>query len=261
MLRQLAGCEPIDCRLLIVMAHPDDETIALGGQLWRMRDAILLHITDGAPRDGEDARRLGFDNIADYAAIRRQELAQALTLGEAAHVRNIELGLSDKEAVRDLARLTSRIFGFLGHEGPAAVLTHPYEGGHPDHDAASFAVHTARRLFSSNGRPVIIEMPFYHIRNGEMATGVFRPSQTKEIVVPLDETALARKRRMADCFRTQREMLSRFPLNPERFRAAPDYDFRQPPHAGALLYETFGWDITGSEWRQRATAALEALGL
>ena len=94
-----------------------------------------------------------------------------------------------------------------------------------------------------------------------MVVGVFLPGPTDELVVPLGDAALLRKQSMVDCFRTQREMLRHFPLSPERFRMAPDYDFRQPPHAGALLYETFGWDITAADWRLRATAALEALGL
>ena len=66
---------------------------------------------------------------------------------------------------------------------------------------------------------------------------------------------------MIDCFGTQRDILGRFELDPERFRPAPAYDFRAPPHPGVLLYETFGWGIRGGEWRRRAAEALDALGL
>ena len=83
-LAQLAGHEPIVSRLLIVVAHPDDETLALGGQISRLRDALLVHLTDGAPRDGEDARGSGFtEKLQDYAAARQNELAAALVAGEA----------------------------------------------------------------------------------------------------------------------------------------------------------------------------------
>jgi LmbE family N-acetylglucosaminyl deacetylase len=261
LLAQLTGHEPICSRLLIVVAHPDDETITLGGQMWRLRDVLLLHVTDGAPRDGEDAQRLGFTELQDYAAARQNELAAALVAGEANGVRTAALGVPDKEAFLDLTGLSRQILQWVRRERPAAVLTHPYEGGHPDHDATAFAAHAACRLAESHERPVLIEMPFYHARDGQMVVGMFLPGPTDELVVPLGDTALLRKQRMVDCFRTQREMLCRFPLNPERFRIAPDYDFRQPPHAGALLYETFGWDITAADWRLRATAALEALGL
>ena len=77
------------------------------GKCWRLRDALLLHVTDGAPRDGEDARRHGFTTPADYATARRQELAAALTAGEAAGVRSAALDIPDKEAFLDLAGLAA----------------------------------------------------------------------------------------------------------------------------------------------------------
>ena len=252
---------PILQRLMIVVAHPDDETMALGGQLWRMPDALLLHVTDGAPRDGEDARRHGFAVLGDYAAARQGELAAALITGQAAGVRTAAIGLPDKEAVHSLTQLSRQLLQLMRQELPAAVLTHAYEGGHPDHDAAAFAVHAACRLLTAADRPAIIEMPFYHLHDGEMVTGRFLPSSSREITVPLGKSEIRRKHLMAECFRTQREMLGYFDLSPERFRPAPAYDFREPPYFGTLLYETFGWGITGADWRKHAEKALVELGL
>ncbi len=263
----LSGGGPILTRLLIVVAHPDDETIAIGAQLCRLRDALLVHVTDGAPRDGEDARRHGFAHLADYAAARGQELGAALIAGEAEAVRTATLGITDKDAFLDLAGLSRVVAEFLRRERPAAVLTHAYEGGHPDHDAAAFAVHMACRSIAAADRPAIIEMPFYHALDGRMVTGVFlaAPHELKaageEVAIGLGETDLQRKRRMVDCFHTQRQILSGCKLDTERFRPAPAYEFRAPPHAGALLYETFGWAISGVAWRRRAAQALAALGL
>ena len=45
----------------------------------------------------------------------------------------------------------------------------------------------------------------------------------------------------------------------ERFRLAPRYDFTQPPHAGDLHYEQFGWELTPQRWRSLAAAALKEL--
>ena len=98
---------------MIVVAHPDDETLALGGQISRLRDALLVHLTDGAPRDGEDARHHGFTAPADYAAARRKELAAALIAGEAAGVRSAALDIPDKEAYRDLAGLARQLLELL----------------------------------------------------------------------------------------------------------------------------------------------------
>ncbi len=65
---------------------------------------------------------------------------------------------------------------------------------------------------------------------------------------------------MIDCFVTQRWMLEQFDLSTERFRIAPAYDFRQPPHPGELHYETLGWGIAGADWRREAADALDVLG-
>jgi hypothetical protein len=66
---------------------------------------------------------------------------------------------------------------------------------------------------------------------------------------------------MIDCFTTQRWLLEQFDLSTERFRIAPDYDFREPPQSGELHYETLGWSIAGADWRSSATDALDRLGL
>ena len=260
-LARLKRRERVWSRIMIVAAHPDDETMGLGAQLCRFSDALLIHVTDGAPRDGEDAQRHGFANRADYAAARRSELAAALIAGEAAGVRTATLGIPDKAAFLDLAGLSRQLAEHLQRERPAAVLTHTYEGGHPDHDAAAFAVHAVCRRLGAADRPAIIEMPLYHALDGHMVTNRFLPARNPELTLRLGEADRRRKRRMVDCFCTQRELLSRFELDPERFRPAPAYDFRAPPHSGALLYETFGWGISGAQWRLRAKEALDILGL
>ncbi len=68
------------------------------------------------------------------------------------------------EVARRLAPLVARA---------DAVLTHAYEGGHPDHDAVAFAAHAAARRA---GRPVF-EMPFYHAAPEGWARQVFLPVQ------------------------------------------------------------------------------------
>jgi hypothetical protein len=65
---------------------------------------------------------------------------------------------------------------------------------------------------------------------------------------------------MIDSFTTQRWLLVQLNSAIERLRIAPDYDFRAPPHAGELHYETLGWGVSGAEWRRYAAAALTELG-
>src|SRR5436305_10827716 len=97
-LTALACPDAISARIMIVVAHPDDETIGMGAQLCRFRDALLVQVTDGAPRDGRDATAHGYATIPDYAAARRVELAAALETGEARGVRTEFIGIADQEA-------------------------------------------------------------------------------------------------------------------------------------------------------------------
>jgi hypothetical protein len=67
------------------------------------------------------------------------------------------------------------------------------------------------------------------------------------------------KRRLIACHRSQHGVLQHVPIDTERFRVAPRYDFKSPPHAGKLLYEHFPWGVTGTEWRNLARQAAASL--
>jgi LmbE family N-acetylglucosaminyl deacetylase len=146
--------------------------------------------------------------------------------------------------------------GLIGRLQPDLVLSPAYEGGHPDHDAAAFAVALVRKSIKSFRH---WEYPLYHAnRKGRMITGKFiaRPDDGRETVISLSEDEKSLKSRMLACFETQQEIINRFRVKSERFRPAPAYDFTRPPHPGPLQYERWGWGITGAEWRRRAREAL-----
>jgi N-acetylglucosamine malate deacetylase 2 len=262
-LEALAGRGAIELRAMIIVAHPDDETVGMGAQLCRFRDALLVQITDGAPRDGRDAAAHGYATTADYAAARSRELRAALETGEARSVSIETIGITDQEACLELIPLTERIVARLRNDRPEAIFVQPYEGGHPDHDAGSFATLAARRLIEADGlaSPPVIEMTAYHAEGAGLATGVFLPSRQPVTTLLLSASARSRKRRMIERFASQRELLAPFGVETERFREVPGYDFTRPPHQGELHYERLGWPITGALWRRQAQSALAALGL
>jgi LmbE family N-acetylglucosaminyl deacetylase len=243
-------------RVVIVAAHPDDETIGLGAQLCHFDDGLIVHVTDGAPRH---VRPHGFATPADYAAARRTELAAALSVGGADRLRTHCLGIVDQEAVHNLVFAANCVRELLLEERPGAVITHAYEGGHPDHDAAAFAVHSACRLIEAP--PEIIEMTSHFRRDGIRVIGEFLPCDQPATSLRLNEEELRRKQAMMACFVTQRAGLAKFILPFERLRVAPFYDFLKPPHKGELDYETMGFGICAMEWRGCSASALTDLGL
>ena len=143
-----AGTIPAPPRTLVLVAHPDDETVGAGSRLPRLAHARFAYTTDGAPRDGEDAARHG-RSPAEYRELRQRELHAALALCGIRFDRVLDLGYPDQQAAVHLAHLARRVMDLLATERIDAVLTHPYEGGHPDHDATAFAAHTAAALMRS----------------------------------------------------------------------------------------------------------------
>jgi LmbE family N-acetylglucosaminyl deacetylase len=247
---------------LFVVAHPDDEVIGAGSLLSRFEHCRIVHVTDGAPADMRDARRAGFEARNDYAQARRSEAVTALSLAGIAEDQIIELGLPDQQSSYQLVSLVQRLYELLRQLRPQIVITQPFEGGHPDHDATAFAVHQARRLllYENETAPEIFEMTSYHRRDDYVVYSEFLPRADSDCTTfVLSEDEKTRKRKMFECFATQREVLRWFPIEVERFRRAPDYDFTRPPHAGKLHYEYFDWGTTRDQWLSLARAALRVL--
>jgi N-acetylglucosamine malate deacetylase 2 len=246
--------------VVIVAAHPDDETIGAGGLLPRLHHPVVVTITDGAPRNPADAERAGCSTREDYARLRRDELLGALDVAGVGAGQVRALNIVDQEASLEMAYVTLHLVDILRELHPAAILTHPYEGGHPDHDATAFAVHAACARVASP--PEVFEFTSYHsgADAAAMEVGQFLPNSDHGEPVVLPEESRDVKCRMISCFASQLHMLRHFPVDVERYRPAPAYDFTSAPHAGRLFYENFDWGVTGERWRRLAGEALRTLG-
>lgn len=240
---------PIDARSwMVVVAHPDDETLGIGAQLHRLRGLRLVLVTDGAPRQGDDARARGFADPAAYAQARQSELEAALIAAGAPDLRPERLDIPDQEAghrLEDLARRLAALFA-----GIEVVLTHAYEGGHPDHDATAFAVHAAVAAMPEGSRPTVVEMPFYRLdADGAFVTQTFEPVPGHPPVrLQLTDGEIERKRAMMAAHRSQADVLAPFESMAEEFRESPSYDFATLPNGGALRYEPFAWSGERGYW-------------
>src|SRR5579872_357888 len=167
----------VEQAVLVVVAHPDDEVIGIGAALARVKRAGIITVTDGAPRDGRAARAAGYSGNESYVRARRAEAAAALALlgRDIDPVENF--GYPDQQAISHAVDITQRLMPIMRAGGYRYVITHPYEGGHPDHDATALAVQAACHLLRETGfeAPNPVEMTSYHLIDGQTIFGTFLP--------------------------------------------------------------------------------------
>ena len=246
---------------MVLVAHPDDESIACGGLLQKMRDPFVVFATDGAPEDeffwGKHGSR------AAYSKVRQQEARAAL-----AHVGVHEVKFLVDDATNPAHLVDQRLFRAIPETlellrpivqqlRPQALLTLAYEGGHPDHDTCSFL---SSRLGSEFHLPVW-EAPLYHrTSDGGGVYQRFVNEQGEVIEYSVNGEDLERKQRMLGSYKSQFDALPHFRADLERFRPQFPYDYKQPPHAGRLNYEVWEWKMTGREVSGAFAAVLSGDG-
>jgi LmbE family N-acetylglucosaminyl deacetylase len=252
-----------DCsHVAIVAAHPDDETVGLGARLQQLSNAAYVIASDGAPYNPSDASRVGFSRREDYACARRQELQNVLSLCGVSAEHVFTMGFADQQLSFNMSPLVRQFISIFAAMDVKCVITHPYEGGHPDHDAVAFAVNAACRILRKSRRAetCIIEMTSYHLSNGRIETGAFLPQPGFEpIVFRLSKEERTWKQRLLDCYRTQKDTLAMFRCETESFRFAPEYNFLDPPHCRPLLYDAYDWGVNSAGWQELARAAITDL--
>jgi LmbE family N-acetylglucosaminyl deacetylase len=251
-----------ETRVVLLAAHPDDESIGAAATLLRLRDVFVVYLTDGAPSD-KKFWSADLKSRSEYIRTRRAEAEAALAIAGVPSERIFWLNARDQEAILEITPRAREFCGVLLRVRPEILITHPYEGGHPDHDAAALlarvALEESRR--HSQHVPHLLEMTSYHARGSDLGTGEFLNRNARdELVIMFSQEELRQKAKMMAAHRSQAEVLRNFPLGPERLRFAPEYDFSLPPHSGKLWYEMLGWPMTGERWRALAQSALEETG-
>jgi N-acetylglucosamine malate deacetylase 2 len=191
-------------RLLVVLAHPDDESFIFGGTLARyaLKGA---HITLVCATRGEMGRRLGTPPIATRETLpilRERELREAC---KALGIADLHLlGLRDKTvdyyAPRELA---DRITPYMTQGQPDVVITfHEKLGGHPDHCAIGRAATLAHRLAGGHSRLYFTLWSDFRDRLAEV-----RESTDRVTAIAVDREAARRKMLAFRAHRTQSELM------------------------------------------------------
>jgi LmbE family N-acetylglucosaminyl deacetylase len=230
---------------IIFVAHPDDEVIGFGALMQRMRKAVVVFTTDGAPRDEYFWKPYGSREA--YAEIRRQEARAALAIVGVEPVflaDRVSGGIADQELFRRLPRAMEAARKLVVQLQPDALLTLSYEGGHPDHDSACFI---AAVLGRSMNIPVW-EAPLYHRHpDGTGAMQKFHQLSGEELELKVEGEEMRRKLDMFHTYKSQKLTLDVFRPEVEKFRPIANYDFTRPPMPWKLNYEIWQWNMTGEQ--------------
>jgi N-acetylglucosamine malate deacetylase 2 len=253
-------------RALFLVAHPDDESLGASAALARLPGSVVIYLTDGAPHDSRFWSSFT-GSREDYVRARRREAEAALALAGIPPSRILSLNAVDQDSIYDVPILIEKLIEIVRWFRPAILVTHPYEGGHPDHDCAALVANIAKRCVERDGLPLqLLEMCSYHALNGRCETGEFLPPRRRnhlrlpELTIHLSPEEQERKKAMLEKFVSQAGVVHGFRLDPERLREGLDYDFTLPPHDGPPWYELLGWPLDGKRWRELASQALENFG-
>jgi N-acetylglucosamine malate deacetylase 2 len=244
-LRQLLG------RTLLVVAHPDDECVAYGTLLQRMREPHVVYATDGAPQDPYFWQKYG--SRAEYALLRQKEARDALACVGVSNVEFLAdsadrygVKFEDQSLFRLLPQAYAGLSEIVARLRPEALATLAYEGGHPDHDSCNLLCSELGRAY---GIPVW-EAPLYHREPDNEQGRVVQDFVTRdgsEEFVTGEPEELQRKRAMCDSYPSQGSFLGTFKLERELVRPLFAYDYTRPAHSGKLNYEVWQWHMTGAE--------------
>lgn len=231
LLAQVSLGTKIPGRHLIVAAHPDDEAISCATVLAHAESASVCFLSTGAVHEAEVQLRLNEREDSWHAA-----------------------GWTC--AAMDGQCLSMEVYRYLGdwlallHLKIAdydAVWTHPYEGGHPDHDSAAWLVQTV-----CAGLPILrMEFASYHSRGDRRDVfGEFWPAAGVEINAVLTGDLFARKQAALAAYQSQLHILRKYPRwDHEPYREAPVYRFDKPAPPPACRWDRKGYQPPSAEWR------------
>ncbi len=199
--RSIGELQPTTATTVVVAAHPDDETLGIGGLICQEvnqgKNIVIIFATNGCRGLPEPM------SIHERVAMRIEEARTALSLpGISPH--NVSfLGFPDSESYRYMESLGHDLTRLLAMVHPTAVFVHGIEGGHIDHDVVSYVT---QRICLRLGIDSVWEWaeynPKYPLNSPVVAfmEGTSSAGKTFE----LNEAVLRLKARMISCYESQK---------------------------------------------------------
>jgi LmbE family N-acetylglucosaminyl deacetylase len=223
-------------RILVLVAHPDDEVVACAASIAQARAqgaAVLsLYLTNGCL--AQDVlwpwQRKHYDG---FVATRRAEAEQAATaLGL------LPVGWAARPARalwRELPQVFAEVQAALTQYRPDQIWVPAYEGGNPDHDALNAVGSKLKTRLS------VLEFAEYNFFGGKPQSQAFVSPDDTVHVTHLTPDERAAKLAAMKIYASEAGNLSAIGVERESCRPLASYNYAQPPHQGKLWYTRFAW--------------------
>jgi LmbE family N-acetylglucosaminyl deacetylase len=203
--------------LLLVLAHPDDESMGTGGLILRhTRAGIATHLICATYGEAGWMDKPPGAKKEDLTEIRAKELEEAAA---ALALTGVELWDYPDGGVSasDQQQITQRIWEEISKLRPRAVVGWGPDGGygHPDHIAMGSCTDAAVAAMTEGDRPSL-----YHVAIDQQIDEFYRealrlaggdhslplqPQEKVDVVIELDPDEVMMKLRAIDCHRSQLE--------------------------------------------------------
>lgn len=226
--------------VLALVAHPDDESVGLGFYLQESSRTSLVFLTSGEA----SASIASYIANGGYSYLREREVTTALS-----QISNIEFlrfaRIPDKQLYNNLQDAVRIVAETVRVRQSTALITHAFEGGHPDHDCCSFI---ANRVAMKADLPVW-EFPEYSgpPRNLVQCFADADPSEVAFIRPRPGQVAM--KQQLFRCYRSQKNVLSMFdPQRPELFRRQPSQNYYAPTWSTYFSNPGYSSDVVGAQF-------------
>lgn len=223
-------------RVLLLIPHPDDEIVGVATAIARLRRRggriFGAYLTSGVPPTA--GSWLGGRRKYPRSVTRRW--TEASRVAEA-------LGLSvvGRQMIpsRTLKSHIESSVNWVRDQAVAVEADHvwvpAYEGGHQDHDVASFIGAQLAERFT------VWEFAEYNFAGGEVRSQSFIQESGDEWVLDLDDAERSRKRALLALYESEQKNLGYVGSEREVLRPLVGYDYARPPHEGRMFYQRFQW--------------------
>jgi LmbE family N-acetylglucosaminyl deacetylase len=208
--------------LLVVVAHPDDETLYAGGSI-RQATRRGEYVTVVTLTHGEAGRTLDVCRPSELAAQRRHEFETAMSVLGVTDA--LLLDYPDGALGENSARAAEELRDLVNDRQPREIITFPANGmnGHPDHVASHHATLDAvRRSAWEPARLLAFADPKEYRQ--DRRPGYLAPTEVNRLRVPPNRyhdisDVVPDKLRALGSYETQARSVAKFlRLHPEWFR-------------------------------------------